>query len=218
MATWAVIPVKRLDEAKSSFNGVFSAEGRRKLVLAMLADMLNAVRGAPSIAGTAVVSNGRMVLDFASRAGAVAVVEKDLGLNGALKLAIKNVVTLGATSVLLLPGDLPLLKSADLENINDMAASKRDVVIAPSKANGTNALLLKPPEIMGLKFGGESFPLHVAEALRAGIKPRIYRSETVAFDVDEPEDLLRVETGGLGTKTRDFLLTQVKSIPYLKRK
>ena len=187
-------------------------------MLAMLTDMLNAVRKAPSISRTAVVSNDKKILDFARLNGAFDVVEKGLGLNGALRLAIERVMVLGATSVLLLPGDLPLLKTSDIENLTTMATAKRDVVIAPSKANGTNALLLKPPDVMNLKFGGESFPLHVAEAMRVGVKPHIYRSETVAFDIDEPEDLLKIETLGPNTKTHEFLLSQAKSSPYLKRK
>ena len=218
MTTWAIIPVKHLNEAKSRFSKVLDAENRRRLVLAMLADMLNAVRKAPSISGTTVVSQDRKVLDFAQLNGAFVLIEPDLGLNGALKMAIEHAVDLGATSVLLLPGDLPLLKAADIENMTAMASAKRNVVIAPSKDNGTNALLLRPPDVMDLKFGGESFSLHVAEAIRAGIKPHIYHSQTVTFDVDEPEDLLKIETLGPGTKTHEFLISQAKSSPYLKMK
>ncbi|MFH1821183.1 MAG: 2-phospho-L-lactate guanylyltransferase [Methanobacteriota archaeon] len=218
MSTWAIIPVKRLNEAKSSFGRVLDVESRRRLVIAMLEDMLNAIRKAPSISGTAVVSQDKGVLNFAEINGALGVIEPGLGLNEALKTAIAHVVALGANSVLLLPGDLPLLKTADIENVTAMATAGRDVVIAPSKANGTNALFLRPPDIMNLKFGGESFPLHVAEAMQAGAKPHIYRSETAAFDIDEPEDLLKIKNVGLGTKTHEFLLSQAKSRPYLERK
>lgn len=207
MDTWAIIPVKHLGGAKSSLSRVLDPEHRQRLVLAMLADMLNAIHQASSISGAAVVSSDKKVLKFARLHGAVDIVDHAPDLNGALKLAIKHVLELGATSVLILPGDLPLLKTADVENLNSMATAQRDVVIAPSKANGTNALLLKPPDIIDLRFGGESFPLHVAEATKVGVRPRIYRSPTVAFDVDEPADLLKVETLGMGTRTHDFLLS-----------
>jgi 2-phospho-L-lactate guanylyltransferase len=208
MTTWAIIPVKRLNEAKSSLGKVFDLKGREGLVLAMLDDMLDAVHQAPSISMTAIVSSDRKVLNLARLNGAEGIVERGLGLNGALKMAIEHATAGGAKSVLLLPGDLPLLEPADIENITMMANAERDVVIAPSKANGTNALFLRPPDVMDLKFGGESFPLHVTEAMRVGVKPRIYRSETVAFDVDKPEDLLKIETIGRGTKTLKFLLSQ----------
>ncbi len=205
MTTWAIIPVKHLSEAKSSLSEVFGPEQRQRLVLAMLADVLSAVHQVPSLSGAAVVSPDEKVLDFARLHEAVDVREPGLELNKALKLAIEHVVKQGATSVLIIPGDLPLLKGADVENLTAMATAQRDVVIAPSKAKGTNALLLRPPDIIDLKFGGESFPLHVSEAIRAGVKPHIYRSETVAIDIDEPADLLSVETLGLGTRTHEFL-------------
>jgi len=207
MGTWAIIPVKRLSEAKSSLGEVLGPKQRQQLVLSMLADVLNAVKQASSISGAAVVSPDKKVLDFARLHGATDIVKSGLTLNGALKSAIKHVVGRGATSVLIIPGDLPLLKGADIENLTAMATARRDVVISPSRANGTNALLIRPPDLIDLRFGGESFPLHVREAFRAGAKPRIYRSPNVATDIDEPADLLSIETLGSGTRSHDFLFS-----------
>ena len=150
------------------------------------------------------------MLSFTQLHGAVGVAEPGLELNEALKLAINRALSEGATSVLVVPADLPFLKSVDIENLIAMASASRDVVIAPSKAKGTNALFLRPPDLINLRFGGESFSLHVKEASRVGVRPRIYRSPTVALDIDEPADLLSVETLGLGTRTHDFL----RSIPH----
>jgi 2-phospho-L-lactate guanylyltransferase len=207
MGTWAIIPVKHLREAKSSLSVVLEPGQRQQLVLSMLADVLNAVRQASSISGAAVVSPDKKGLDFARLHGATDVVESGLELNAALKSAIKHALGRGATSVLILPGDLPLLKSADIENLTAMATTQRDVVIAPSKANGTNALLIRPPDLINLRFGGESFPLHVQEAFRVGVKARVYRSPSVATDIDEPTDLLSIETLGIGTRSCDFLFS-----------
>jgi len=203
MPTWAIIPVKRLRGAKSSLSQTLTPEQRRELVLCMLADVLNALRGTSTKA--LVVSPDDEVLDFADEHGAARLKEPGLELNGALKLAIRHVSTKGADSVLIMPADLPLLKVADIENILAMASLPKDVVIAPSKANGTNAIFLRPPDIIELKFGGESFPLHVAECLKRDINPHVYRSPTTATDIDEAADLLRIETLGLGTRTYNFL-------------
>jgi len=205
MRTWAIIPVKRLVEAKSSLSEALTLMQRRELVLRMLVDVLNAIRGARSIVGTIVVSPDEEVLKFARANGAFGVVEPGIELNEALKLAINHAVVKGASSVLILPSDLPLLRGADIENIIAMASPPRDVVIAPSKDNGTNALLLLPPDVINLRFGGESFPSHLAEARMISIRPHIYRSITVAIDVDDVEDLLKVETNGLGTIAQSFL-------------
>lgn len=207
MTIWAIIPVKNLSNAKSSLSKALDPEQRQRLALAMLADVINVARQSSSVSGAAVVSPDEKIIDFARENGATGVAEPGLGLNGALKMAIEHVVDLGAKSVLIIPGDLPLLKSADIENIATMATAQRDVVISPSKANGTNALLLRPPDVINLRFGGESFPLHIKEAVQAGVKPRIYRSQTVATDIDELEDLIKIETLGPGTRTHDFLIS-----------
>jgi len=210
MPAWAIIPVKRLSEAKSSLSSSLTLEQRQRLVLSMLADVLGAVHQAPSIASAIVVSPDERVLSFAPLHGAEGVAEPDLGLNEALKLAIRHTISKGVDSVLILPADLPLLKNVDVENLIAMASAPKDVVIAPSKAKGTNALFLRPPDLINLRFGGESFPLHVKEASQSGVRPRIYRSPTVALDIDEPEDLLKVETLGLGTRTHEFLRSLAK--------
>jgi 2-phospho-L-lactate guanylyltransferase len=160
------------------------------------------------------VSPDEEVLNFARANGVIGVVEPGVELNEALKLAVDYAVAEGASSVLILPSDLPLLRAADIENIIAMASSPRDIVIAPSKDNGTNALLLLPPDVMNLRFGGESFPSHIAEARRVGVRPRIYRSVNVSTDVDDVEDLLKVETHGLGTRTQSFLRSLRQIRPF----
>lgn len=205
MSTWAIVPLKRLEEAKSSLSSALSQKERRDLVLCMFADVLNAIRSATLIEGTIVVSPDEEVLKFASENGAMGVLEPGLELNDALKLAIRRTIEGGASSVLILPSDLPLLRPADIENIIAMASSPKEVVLSPSKANGTNALFLRPPDVMSLRFGGESFPAHLAEARRSGIIPKIYRSASTATDIDDVASLSIVEALGMGTRTHEFL-------------
>lgn len=206
---WVILPVKHLSKAKSSFGEVLTSEERRELVLCMLSDMLRVLSRLEM--RKVVVSPDEEVLRLTSGMGAEVLREPGLELNLALSLAVEKAVREGAREVLILPADLPFLRVDDVEGIVGMASSEREVVISPSHAHGTNALLLRPPDVIPLRFGGESFPLHVRESLRAGIRPKIYRSETVATDVDGVEDLLRAETLGLGTRTREFLLSLGKS-------
>jgi 2-phospho-L-lactate guanylyltransferase len=180
----------------------------------MLADVLNAVREARSVEGSIVVSPDEEVLEFARTCGATGITDHDAKLNDSLELAIKHAIGKGATSILILPSDIPLLTAADVENIISIASSPRAAVIAPSEDNGTNALFLQPADVMNLRFGGESFPAHLAEARAADIRPQVYRSTTVATDIDEIEDLLSADVKALGTQTREFLIllrSQAKS-------
>ncbi len=208
MLTFAIVPVKRLKDAKSSLSAVLTPKQRRELVLAMLKDVLKAMSGARSITGTIVVSPDEDVVKFAKKNGAEGVIEPGVEFNEALKIAIQSAITNGATSVLIMPSDIPFLTADDIENIVAMASSQREIVITPSKDNGTNALFLKPPDVMSPRFGGESFPAHLSEAHRAGVKPRIYRSVTVATDIDDPDDLVEAKKLGRGTQTYKFLNLQ----------
>jgi 2-phospho-L-lactate guanylyltransferase len=64
------------------------------------------------------------------------------------------------------------------------------VVIAPCRhGTGTNALLILPPGLIPFAFGPDSFAAHCAAARAAGVEPVIYRSATIALDLDTPEDL-----------------------------
>jgi 2-phospho-L-lactate guanylyltransferase len=175
--------------------------------LNMLADVLKSVQKASSVESSIVVSPDEEVLEFARTCGAVSIADHGARLNEALELAIKHAMAKGAASILILPSDIPLLTADDIENIVSIASSPRAVVIAPSKDNGTNALFLRPADVMNLRFGGESFPAHLSEAHAAGMKPQIYRSTTIATDIDEIGDMLNVDVHGLGNKTREFLIS-----------
>jgi len=204
-----LLPVKSLSRAKSSFEGILTPEERRELVLCMLTDMLRVLSqvGVEKM----VVSPDEEVLRLASSLGARTFREPGLELNLALSLARGRAMGEGAREVLILPADLPFLRVRDVEELRGRAEGEREVVLSPSRTLGTNALLLRPPDVIPLRFGGESFPLHVRESLRAGIRPKIYRSPTLATDVDGVEDLLAAETLGLGTRTREFLLSLGKN-------
>ena len=216
MVTWAIVPIKCLGEAKSGLSSRLTPEQRHGLVLCMLGDVLDTLK--KTSIKTLVVSPDEEILDFASEHGAASLKEPGLNLNQALKFAIRHATKKGADSVLILPGDLPLLRPVDVERIISSATSAKAVVIAPSEERGTNALFLRPPNAMDLKFGGESFPLHVAESLRVGIEPHVYRSRTIARDIDTPVDLLSVETLGIGTRTHDFLRSLAKHHQISMRK
>lgn len=202
--TRIIIPVKELGKAKATFAEILSDELRRELVLSMLEDMLNAIQRVETVEAV-VVAPDKEVENFAKNLKTDVVLEPGVGLNRALEMAIGESIDLNFSQILILPADLPLIEPEDINSILDLVSGDRAVVITPSKENGTNALLVKPPDLMNLQFGGESFPDHVEEARSRGVKPRIYRSENIERDIDKPPHLLKLETLGKGTKTHLFL-------------
>lgn len=202
--TRLLVPVKKLGEAKTAFSEVLTNGQRRELTLAMLEDVLSAADRVEGVQ-PAVVTPDESVTSFVENRGTETVLEPDIGLNRALEIAIGESIDSGYGEVLIFPADVPLLRPRNIKEILNLASGDRSVVIAPSEENGTNALLLRPPNVIDLKFGGESFPKHFEEAQSLGISPRIYNSIRLERDIDTPRDLLRIETLGKGTNTHSFL-------------
>jgi 2-phospho-L-lactate guanylyltransferase len=132
-------------------------------------------------------------LDLARRHGATALVESESGLNAALNQAREWAMARGAQVLLVLPADLPRLTCGDITTMLDLAREPRCVVIAPdARDEGTNALLLCPPDALNFAFGPQSFYEHCAQAETSQLASHIYRSPTVALDLDTPADWRRV--------------------------
>jgi 2-phospho-L-lactate guanylyltransferase len=186
---WVIVPVKPFGEGKSRLGAALTVAERADLSRAWLAHVLATVFAWGGCAGVAVVSRDRTVLDQATAAGAYPIMEAGDTLNAALEQARRWVVAAGADAVLVLPSDLPLLTVDDLAQLA-AAASGTGMVIAPSHDRGTNALLLRPPAAISYTFGEDSFARHQALAAAAGVTVHVFRSATLALDVDRPEDLL----------------------------
>jgi 2-phospho-L-lactate guanylyltransferase len=71
------------------------------------------------------------------------------------------------------------------------------VVIAPDGArSGTNALLIRPPEVLPFSFGVDSFDAHLGAARTRGLDIRVCERSHLAFDLDSAEDLARLKETG----------------------
>lgn len=185
--TVLIIPAKPLNRSKSRLAPVLAPEERIRLSRYLLQRTVRLGRQAGQVV---VVSADRAVRRLAKQAGAWALVELEPGLNGAIRQAVRWVKTRGGSSVLVLPADLPYLTVADLRRLIELGRPAPAVVVAPChRHSGTNALLLSPPDVILPAFGQNSFSRHMRAAQRAGLDAKIYRSDTVAFDLDLPEDL-----------------------------
>jgi len=198
MNLFAVIPVKPFAEGKSRLKNILTNTARRDLNTLMFQHVFNVTLAAIGAANTIVVSADQNALDMTAESRAHAVYENvPAGLNGALKLGTGIAVAKGADAVLILPTDLPTLSAEDIQALINRRIP-RCVVIAPDRANqGTNALLLSPPDAIGFSFGQESFTAHRNAALDGHIDPAIVNRDGLAFDIDTSEDYLKLsEQGG----------------------
>ena len=192
MTPWLLIPVKAFDNGKSRLRTVLADDTRRALNEFFLRRMLATAQQFPGSARTAVISECDRVLQIAAACGVQTVRQTSgPGLNRAASEGMANVRRRGAHSVLLIASDLPTLRPSDLHELADSARRGSGIVICPDKhRTGTNAILLPRDAHLRFRFGKGSFLGHCREAMRAGFPPIVHFNARVAFDVDNPQDLV----------------------------
>jgi len=200
VTTWAIVPVKPLRRAKTRLSSVLGAEERLALSREMLNRVLEALARVPGIERTLLVSRDSEALALARQHGARTLSERPpIDLNLALQQATRAAIGSGASAVLVVPADLPLVTSEDLQELLSLGASPPVVVLAPDRRQaGTNALLTSPAGLIEYAFGPSSFDRHRALALAAGARVAVCERPGLALDLDLPEDLglFREASGG----------------------
>lgn len=192
MSVSVIVPVKNLREAKSRLRSILDPEARAELALRMMDRVLSALRGA-DVDDVCVVSPNRTVLELASEQGVTPLVQESRGLNPALVQGRRWAVEGGASAVLVLPADLPLLEPDDVRALLKEVGGGLPVTIAPDEARaGTNALLLRPPDALSFLFGPDSFEEHLRAARERGLGVRVVERPGLAFDLDTGGDLARL--------------------------
>lgn len=194
LTPFVIVPVKPLAEGKSRLDGACSQVEREALNYAFLQHTLAVTGEIPGAAHTIVVSRDGDVLACAAARGAHAVAEPgEAGLNAALAAARTEAVMLGATAILVLPIDLPLLTADDVGALIADPGAGPCARVTPDEAGaGTNALYVAPPGAIGFHFGRNSFAAHLAAAREAGLATGIVHRANIAFDVDTPDDYDRL--------------------------
>ncbi|NOX61317.1 MAG: 2-phospho-L-lactate guanylyltransferase [Chloroflexi bacterium] len=180
--------MKPLALAKQRLRPALDELQRRRLARSMLLHVLDAILNAEITPLRAVLSADPLVLELARERGFIPLSEQHSGYNKAARQAVCWAMTQRASSLLLLPADLPDLSPDDLRELLHFGRGEaRVAVVAPDAAeNGTNALLLRPPDLFEPSFGRNSFNRHLALARLAGVEPRIFRSPGFARDIDLP--------------------------------
>jgi 2-phospho-L-lactate/phosphoenolpyruvate guanylyltransferase len=190
MRTLAILPVKSFRAAKQRLAEALGAGSRVALAQAMFADVLTSARCVPGLQGIAVVTSDRVAESAAagSRDGVLVLREEgQSGHSAAALLGIRRALADGYDRVLLIPGDTPLVQTAEL---TALLAGATGVVIVPDRhGTGTNALVLTPPDAIEPSFGPGSLERHVAAAEAAGLPYRVQEVPGLALDVDTPDDL-----------------------------
>lgn len=191
MSTFAILPVKRFEGAKRRLEDALPAGPRRALAEAMYVDVLTALRRAEGVDRIIVVTDDPAAQRVAEGYDALSLEDPiDGGHNDALELGIAHARGLGATRVLCVAGDLPMLDARELDALlGRPRTADRYVVVLPDRHGvGTNGLLLSPPDALRPAFGRDSLARHRAMAQERGVPVEVAELPSVALDIDTPDD------------------------------
>jgi 2-phospho-L-lactate guanylyltransferase len=197
----ALIPVKGFSNAKQRLAPLLSRDEREILAQAMFRDALDQVFKVGALESVHVVTPDDSVAAIASSYGAMVVREdEEGGETAAVDFARGRMKQQGIDSVLILPADIPLLRAGDIEHLLENRRPAPSALLVPSHDRmGTNALVLSPPDVIGLRFGYDSFSYHLSQVAARRLPAHAVENERIALDIDEPKDLLRFlreATGG----------------------
>ena len=183
------VPVKSLGHGKSRLSLLLTPLERAALSLAMFEDVLDATEALEGWE-TWVVSPDEQVLEIAMGRRAHAIAEARPSLGAAIQQVEDEATARAAEALAILPADMPLLsQSALVAALHTLGP----VVLAPSSdERGTNLLLRRPPGAIPSRFGQDSFRRHLEAAAERDLPIAVVDREELAFDLDEPGDILTV--------------------------
>jgi 2-phospho-L-lactate guanylyltransferase len=207
----ALVPVKRLDAAKSRLRETLPGDALPRLARAMLEDLLEALLAVPELDVVAVVTEDPEAARVAETQGAEALLLSDAGLNPSLTAGAERLAGRGLDALLVVLGDVAGATPADL---GALLAAGRPLqspwaVLAPSADGGTTALLRSPADAFPNAFGPDSAARHREAAQRAGVTLRELSLPSLRVDLDGAEDVDAFLASGTGGKRTRALLERL---------
>lgn len=191
-----LIPVKALPAAKSRLRGAATdVPAHEQLVRAIRADTCAAARAATAVARLVLVTDRPM------REGSLACFAQTRpGLNTGLREAAAHAARQWpADGVAVLVGDLPALRTRELDDALAVAAAHGFSYVADRVGTGTTLLTAAPEQTLRPQFGRGSAARHHTQAVAIAAGPGL------RHDVDTPDDLRDALRLGVGARTRVWL-------------
>jgi 2-phospho-L-lactate/phosphoenolpyruvate guanylyltransferase len=200
-----VIPVKSPSRAKYRLEAVLSEPERSRLALTTARDVFDAVSKLQGY-GRFVISDDPAMLEEGRRFGLEPLTDGvSQGQSAAVHQGFAAAWDRGYTAALTIPADVPAVTSEELDELCRFRP-EIEVLLTPDREHtGTNGLRLVPPHAITLRFGEDSFNLHLSEARRANRSVEVKEVEGLRYDLDRPDDIVAFMQLNRQTATRDLL-------------
>jgi 2-phospho-L-lactate guanylyltransferase len=201
-----LVPVKNLSAAKQRLAALLDQPDRTDLAQAMLLDVLDTLAKWAHRPAVGIVTKDPFALHLAHQFHFTVIADTaNRGETDAIEIATRFCESQGVDSTLVIPGDIPLIQSWELEKILAAAPAEGAVLVPAADGRGTNAIWRRPAGLFPARFGNDSFRPHHAAAEATG-KPCIVLSlPGIALDVDNPEDLSTLVAAPGETRTQRLI-------------
>ncbi len=193
----AIVPVNDPLRGKQRLSGLFPADVRARLVEAMLLDVLDACDRASTLEDVLILTPNAAI----APTGCSVMIDPGQGHARAIEAALRT--QNDAAGVLILMADCPLVTG---EALDELANAATPLAIAPAQDAGTNALAMKPGNLLQPAFGVPgSSAVTMATARELGIRPKLVQNLEFAIDLDDSRDIERIMGNGATTRTATLL-------------
>ncbi len=201
-----LVPIKNLSSAKQRLSPVLNPEERFALAQAMCEDVLQALADWPNRSAVSVITSDPFARALAMRFNFDVIADDENGgETSAVAMATAVCCERGAPSTLVIPADIPLIESADLQRIADAAPPQGSVLVTDAAGRGTNAAWRSPADLFPLRFGNDSFLPHLASARATGLPCVVLDLPSLARDVDRAEDLRELANANGGRRSQKLV-------------
>jgi 2-phospho-L-lactate guanylyltransferase len=185
-----LVPIKNTASAKQRLGSVLDQPARTQLAQAMLADVLTTLHEWKNRPKVGIVTSDPYAMKLAAEYQFEVIPDpENPGETGAIEMATRGCVERGEDSTLVIPADIPLIESWELEEIYKHAPAEGSVLVPAGDGRGTNAAFRRPAGLFPLRFGNDSFKPHHAAAQATGKPCVVLNLPGIAVDVDSPPDL-----------------------------
>ncbi len=207
---YLIIPIKSFKNSKNRLKSNLKDEDRIEFCKFMTMDVLKAVKESKNFDKIIIISKEKINLyDLNDKKFDFIEEKEEKGINEAIKLVFETYKINEMDSILVLHADIPLLTNKDLELITEKVnSSRKTAIIVPSKRkDGTNAILLKPPNLIKFQFGKNSFEKHLKNLEKIpNLSINIIENENISLDIDTFQDLKFFFDKKSKTLTQKFLI------------
>ena len=179
-----IVPIRSFAGALSRLTGILGEPRCRDLMRLMASRVVAAADGLP----VHVATDDAEVADWALGLGAAVVRAGRPGLTTAVSAAVDQLASAGVERVVVAHADLALARTLR------PAVGPGLTIVPDRQRDGSNVLCVPAAAGFGFSYGPGSFGRHVAEARRLGLDVTVVEDDSLAADIDHPEDLLALPT------------------------